>query len=83
MKEISRKKKRIKVCFISIPAELRRVLGEFRVEVSVNVEFLRIYTGGAESTTLSVPVALRIQRENSFCLLWENIVGFISLCLSL
>lgn len=38
-------------------AELRRVLGEFRVEVSVSVEFLRIYTGGAESTTLSVPVA--------------------------
>lgn len=57
MKQISRKKKRIKVCFISIPAELRRVLGEFRVEVSVSVEFLRIYTGGAESTTLSVPVA--------------------------
>lgn len=54
VKQISRKKRGSEFASLVSSAELRKVLGEFRVEVSVNVEFLRIYSGGAEKTILSV-----------------------------
>lgn len=57
MKQISRKKRGSEFASLVSSAELRKVLREFRMEVSVSVEFLRIYSGGAESTTFSVPVA--------------------------